>query len=79
MMSDYHFTTHVLRDAMAEQLAHNIEQLPYVLAEVARSAHPSSEEFDEFCDGVECLDALQRQHLFAFFQAAVDRLRDEDE
>lgn len=72
-MSDYYFETGVLRDQMADRLAGNIEQLPYVLAQMASDVPPGSTAFDEFCDCFDDLDALQRQRLFEFCNAVAER------
>ena len=68
-MSDYHFETGVLRDQIVEQLANNLEQTPYVLAELAERLEPGTMQFDDFCGVAQSLDTDQTANLQKFCQA----------
>lgn len=75
-MSDYYFETGVSRDQMANALADNIEQTPYVLAEFADSCSPGTSDFDDFLDQTAALDDEQRANLWHFFSRAANQMNE---
>ncbi|GIT85432.1 hypothetical protein [Roseobacter sp. OBYS 0001] len=76
-MSDYYFEVDVLRDQMATKLSDNLEQTPYVFAEVAKDIVPDSAYFTEFCDLVDNLDGGQKEALQQFCAALAKHLSPE--
>jgi len=68
-MSDYHFTVGILRDQIVSELSDNLEQTPYVMAELAGRLERGTMDFDDFMDGVRSLDEDQRNALLTFCNA----------
>ncbi|MEM7667724.1 MAG: hypothetical protein AAF317_01060 [Pseudomonadota bacterium] len=77
-MSDFYFEVGVLRDTMAAKLANDMEQTPYVLAEVAACIAPGSRDFDDFTDYVAGLSEEQKTALRLFCDAVSDMILEED-
>lgn len=75
-MSDYYFETGVLRDQMADRLAGNIEQLPYVLAKVAAEFEKYPPSYEELLEGVYSLPVGEQLQLVAFFDRLIAPLKE---
>lgn len=71
---DYSFETRVSRDEVAGQLCENMEQLAYVLAEVAIDVPPGSGNFDDMCDELPGLSEEQKTALLALAKGLVQAL-----
>lgn len=78
-MSDFYFEVGVLRDQMASKLANDMEQAPYVLAELAACVVPGSRDFEDFIDFAAALSEEQRTALQLFCEAVSDLLVQETE
>ncbi|PWE50052.1 hypothetical protein DEM26_08870 [Thioclava sp. NG1] len=76
-MSDYHFTAGILRDQIVSELADNLEQTPYVVAELASRLERGTMDFDDFMDGVRTLDDNQQKALLTFCNAVSLSLSEE--
>lgn len=68
-MSDYRFSVGILRDQIVRELAENLEQTPYVVAELASRLERGKMDFDDFMDGVRALGDDQQKALLTFCNA----------
>ncbi|MBA83277.1 MAG: hypothetical protein CML69_00900 [Rhodobacteraceae bacterium] len=75
-MSDYWTEIDISRDRMVSMLTDNLEQTPYVLANVAEDLAPGTHGFDDFCDQLDTLNADQKKHLRVFCSRLANHLEE---